>query len=714
MPLKAREENKDLYGPFALRQSQKYSLDVLSELIGTLLRENNLFDLKEVLNSKTGCESLIVVIKNKLEKEFTMLQFPDPIRKSEFSPVAFVSKKNYDRRGAKDDNERSRTGKDRDVYCHNFAVFIIRFTVLLSAVIASVAYQRNVIKRLLNSEAVGATAVENKTYKPLKDQSMYLGAIAPDILSELKDGGLHQIPDDPRPLYVFNNDDSIVMDVNKGIIYNAHTGPTGVLGIKINRIAAGQVPQVPQVPGYAAAPAVAPAFVPAPIQAPAPAIAQAPVRIAHPAQPQQIFPQGLRRVDPNLVGRNNVSGTGSNISNLGRPPLAGSVASGSSAGVKTRKQRRKERRKGRRTTRRRRTQYGGGDDFTVSLYTVVDCAKVGCYKVAQFIMEKNGMTRMPNESLVVPLAQRVAGFLNSQSARIPLMTDDVENKFKIYSIDDSYSIINDYKEAILGKKNDITSPAFYRATLLAAGVDENTVSTFFCSDAWDGIMTNTVPYALLQSLYYDMDQNGGTMSPAVLAELQTTVDQFIGNNVAVPVDPTAASPPTEFSNLKFVAPKTIATEFCKVSSGIRNTNLPQQKTILTKAHRDLRDLYDAHLETTIQFIRKVLTLKEIGYGKPVAIRINPIFLTNPKGADDALEMLVREARKMLSAHYLKVETVYKKAITDISQLGNAYKEAPVESNTPVVPKPNIPNPQEVREPLVRGARGPQNEPKNNL
>ena len=712
MPLKAREENKELYGPFALRQSQKYSLDVLSELIGTLLRENNLFDLKEVLNSKTGCESLIVVIKNKLEKEFTMLQFPDPIRKSEFSPVAFVSKKDYDRRGSKDDNERSRVGKDRDVYCHNFAVFIIRFTVLLSAVIASVAYQRNVIKRLLNSEAVGATVVDNKMYKPLKDQSMYLGAVAPDILSELKDGGLHMIPDDPRPLYIFSNDDSIVMDVNKGIIYNAHTGPTGVLGIKINRIAAGQVPQVPgfaaAAPVAALAPAQAP--LPAPIQAPIPV--PAPVRIVHPAQPQQIFPQGLRRVDPNLVGRNNVSGIGSNISNLGRPPLAGSVVSASSAGVKTRKQRRK----GRRTTRRRQTQYGGGDDFTVSLYTVVDCAKVGCYKVAQFIMEKNGMTRMPNESLLVPFQQRVAGFLNSQPTKIPLMTDDVENKFKIYSIDDSYSIMNDYKEAILGKKNDITSPAFYRATLLAAGVDENTVSTFFCSDAWDGIMTNTVPYALLQSLYYDMDQNGGTMSPAVLSELQTTVDQFVGNNVAAPIDPTASSPPTDFSNLKFVAPKSIATEFCKVSSGVRNTNLPQQKSILTKAHRDLRDLYDTHLDDTIKFIRKVLTLKEVGYGKPVAIRINPIFLTNPKGADDALEMLVREARKMLSTHYLKVETVYKKAITDISQLGNAYKEVetPVEPNIPVAPKPNVPNPLEVREPLVRGARGPQNEPKNNL
>ena len=53
MPSKGRESQLSLYGPFALTQSQKYSVDVLSELIETLLRENNLFDLHEVLNTKT-------------------------------------------------------------------------------------------------------------------------------------------------------------------------------------------------------------------------------------------------------------------------------------------------------------------------------------------------------------------------------------------------------------------------------------------------------------------------------------------------------------------------------------------------------------------------------------------------------------------------------------------------------------------------------------
>ena len=248
MPSKGRESQLSLYGPFALTQSQKYSVDVLSELIETLLRENNLFDLHEVLNTKTGCDSLIVVIKNKLEKEFTTLQFPDPIRKSEFSPVGFLSKKEYARR-AKDDTDRSRVGRDREIYCHAFAVFIIRLTLLLSAVIASVSYQRNVFKKLLNQEAVGVSATENKSYKSIADTNITFSPVQSDIITLLKSGSLQQIPNDPRRLFVFNKADPIVIDVDKGIVYNAQTSPTGTLGIKINR------QQVPVAPVFGAAPA---------------------------------------------------------------------------------------------------------------------------------------------------------------------------------------------------------------------------------------------------------------------------------------------------------------------------------------------------------------------------------------------------------------------------------------------------------------------------
>jgi hypothetical protein len=466
------------------------------------------------------------------------------------------------------------------------------------------------------------------------------------------------------------------------------------------------------VPGYGMG-YIAPTVAPAPPVAPAPAAPVGPAPAPTAAvgvnpHPQSVFPQQQRR-DSGLVGRNDVSVASSNVSGLGRQPLApASVASGST--VKTRTQRRK----GRRATRRRR-QYGGADEFLVSLYTTVNCQQVGCRRVVEFITDKNGMTRsLSGDSTLITFSQRVANALNGEPTKIPLLEDTYENKFHIFNIDDSFSIMDDYKEAILGKKNDITSPAFYRATLLAAGVDERTVSTYFCSDAWTGVMTDTVPYALLQSLYYDMDQDFGKMSPSASAELQQTVKQFVGNTISRPVDVSSTAPPSEFSHLQFIAPKDIAKEFCKVTTGVRNTTLPQQRTILTNAHRTLRDLYDNHLENIVKFIRKVLTLKEVGYGKPVAIRINPVFFTDTRGAAAVLEILIREARTMLSAHYLQVETVYKKAVADIAALGNTYTSERAQANVVAAPKPNVANPSEVRRPLERGPRGPQNANPNNI
>jgi hypothetical protein len=318
-------------------------------------------------------------------------------------------------------------------------------------------------------------------------------------------------------------------------------------------------------------------------------------------------------------------------------------------------------------------------------------------------MDSNGFTQTQGELDLIPFSQRVSAFLNTEP-KSPLGTTNIDNKFKIFNLNDSYGILNQYKESIVGKTNDITSPAFYRATLLAAGANESSVATLFCNDAWTGVMSDTVPYSLLQSLYYDMDQDGGRMSPALSAELEQTVSQFLGNNVAKQVDSAAA----DFSHVAFVDPKEIASGFCKVS-GVISTNLAQQKNILTNAHRDLRNLYDAHLSNVIKFIRKILTLKEVGFGKPVSIRVNPVFVSDPRGADVALETLMREARTLLSDHYLQVEVMYKKAITDIAALSEGA--LPASAANPPVPATNgvsVAKPTETRNILARGIRGAQN------
>ena len=53
----AREDQLNLYGVFDLRQRQKFSITVLSDLVTMLVDGNNLFNLAEVLNSPEGCRA---------------------------------------------------------------------------------------------------------------------------------------------------------------------------------------------------------------------------------------------------------------------------------------------------------------------------------------------------------------------------------------------------------------------------------------------------------------------------------------------------------------------------------------------------------------------------------------------------------------------------------------------------------------------------------
>jgi len=187
-------------------------------------------------------------------------------------------------------------------------------------------------------------------------------------------------------------------------------------------------------------------------------------------------------------------------------------------------------------------------------------------------------------------------------------------------------------------------------------------------------MTSAIPYALLQSLYYD--ENGGTKSAAATDELREVAAGFLKSDIARPYVQNSAVTPTEFSQLAFIEPKTVVPAFCgNITSGVRSTNIPAQKDILTKAHQDLRNLYDVHLENVVKFIRKVMSLKEGGWQKRHIIRLNPIFVTSEKGAQAALDGFIAEGRKLISDHYLAVETIYKKAILDISNLGKGVAPA---------------------------------------
>ena len=116
--------------------------------------------------------------------------------------------------------------------------------------------------------------------------------------------------------------------------------------------------------------------------------------------------------------------------------------------------------------------------------------------------------------------------------------------------------------------------------------------------------------------------------------------------------------------------------------------------MLTKGHQTIHGLYDAHLQNVVKFIRKILSLKEGGYKQRHIIRLNPVFVTNTKGAQAALDALIKEGRALIADHYLAVETTYKKAIQDMNNLGRGVSTSNAESgkstyvsaNTPLPPR----------------------------
>jgi hypothetical protein len=679
VPQGAKPEQLDLYGVFDLRQRQKFSITVLSDLVTMLVDGNNLFNLAEVYNSPEGCNSLFTIIQKKLDKEFMTLQLPDPQRGSDISKVSFMPKTYYEKI-LKSDEER----KD---YCRQFTRFIVRFTGLIAALTASVALQPNAYIRLkdVSPQNIQSVSSRNPSYRDLANKQLTYRAIPDKIVNVLKAGKLRQIFGDTRQLYTFNPSDQIVIDIQRGIVYNAQMSPTGVFGITITENMSSapmtEAPLQPQVLPYIPAPAV-----------PARAVPPPPASVVSSAQGWNVASKSTT-YRPTFL---NTKSTAASIS-----------------GGATRRQRRQQRQ--RKGTRRQRG--GAPAYFDVTLSNVGECVGDTC-QLYKFSIDSDGNAYSTSTPFPEPFSAKVQKYL----AYAPKFNLDAGSSTGLTALDTSYvrdtaltakpelltlDKLNLYKSAIRGITDDnqpinpknVTSPAFYRAFLLATGVRGSDVTTTFCTDVWTGSPMDTIPYALLQSLYYDSRDNSVNDS---LTELNNKASEFIGNNIAVAVKD--AAPALGFAQIKFIDPKTIAKGFCEAGNRIANSS--EQYNILTNAHRKLRNLYDAHLANVERFVRKILSLKDMGYRKAHQIRIDPIFVTSSKGALETLEGFIQEARTLLADHYLEVETVYKTAIQDIAKIGmGVVPESAILSNTPVLRTKNVNNAKTSFNPLERGIIG---------
>ena len=681
-------------GRFSLTSKQTFNLQVLSDILVNILKENNLFNLSDVLGKNNGCNSLFIMLSSKLNKEFSTLRFPEP-GKQTLQTVSFIPKKTYEAAASTDVERKSN--------CSALIFFILRFVAFLSASVASVTINDQILTLLRQTdfEALYAPPID-KRFRNIDFSKQQLPPFVPlpmNILSLVA----NKQRLDSRYLFTIGNDATVVIDALRGVVYYGQKNESPVLGItiteasstgantntrynrKTNTVALLQpalpqpaLPQpAPPSQGYLAQTV--------PQQAPPPQVYPALKNYVRPqAYPalqdysrpvlQQAYPalQNYSRPVPQLTV---VSQPGyPALQNYARPVQQVNPAIENYVAARPRLQ------GGR--TRKRRNQRGGTNGFKVKLRKFgADCFGGDCV-VSTFYMDDQGNTYdiFPRPGVSsIPFAARVISVLDTTGLRkIPTVEEtDTKTTTEFTPItkldDDSYAKIKKTIHKIVGDKASSispdlegTSPAFYRAFVLASEIEPSRFKTLVCSDIWERKrLTDIVSYSLLQSLYHDLED--GKMSSKAIADCTETVGKFVTDKVVTPLKSVASATPSGFESVEFMSYPSLR-DFCKKTSPshIHTIDTAAQQQILKSAYDELRKLYDTHLEATIRLLQLAFHLEDIGYKQEPRIVLNDIFIKHPQGAQVALEEIIAKGRKMISEHYLQVEHIYKGALQKLT------------------------------------------------
>jgi len=699
----ATEDLKNRVGIFSLRGTQKQFLEGLSVFLRLVLSQNTLYDLEPILTNPEKCHEFYIVLSSVLKNEFRVLRLPDATTRGATHKVPWMTKKQY---------KQLESEPLRKNVCNDIAWFVLRYTSLVVALTASVKINGDMPALLERSAFVQGTVTKNKTIRDLvlspqiEKAIQYNNPIPPQVLNELISGSLKHIKltgtetFDARPLFAFDGQERIVMNVEHGYIYSPMKSSSGLLSIELSSVVRPTAPLMQRygygqpypiaAPGYGAAPLPAPA---APALAPpAPALAPpapAPPVPAPPAPaPPALAPPGLRPAPGQpqrlpLLGRAN-----NNISIDQRTTTTETGASGLSGGRKSRKHR-----LNRRSTRKQR---GGDNDiwYSVRLRDLATCDHAPCQEIASFYLNTKGLTVSAEEYSKIgsgavvgmPFADRIDSIINRDSivkvaTVAPAETGPAnpDTFLPLNKIDAStYNNLKSIQKA-LETKSEGTSPAQYRAFLLASRIEKGSAGqpdilhNLFCGDSWASRRTtDMVSYALLNALYSDR-QDGGKES-ATADELRRTVGDFTGSKVLVDYVKIGAYV-EGFENTKFPAIPAELDPYCKQistsanfrNSGDRGVVSADDKEILLDAHRQLRELYDTHLQEVVDILKRIVIPKKTTYGQEPELLLTPEFESDERGALVLLEEIIKDARMKLATHFLAVEKTYYGALQKLRE-----------------------------------------------
>ena len=601
-------------GLFQLNASQGNTLKIISDVFEQLLTENNIFSLEQVLGSPEQCSALILILSKSMAKDFRTLQFPDPLQANSTIQVSYTMQKDY-KELEKDPARKS--------LCGTLIFFMIRLVTLVAAIASSLQINREIVN-ILDLVKYRSMGLYNRRYKSpelddVKVRDIKIRMPIPEpILESFKKNGLKQVmmednsKSDPRNLYFFAYNEylpnTLVIDAEKSIAYFAKGTESTIYGLALRTIDKSIVDKIGA---------------------------------------QRVM-QYNQRAPPGMYGQ--------------------------AAGRHTRSKKSKQ-------TKTRRMQRGGEKTVFSVTITKVFCKSGSACAMPEYYMEPDGTTYNVNDyvdllkggRLSIPsmtLQERIQMMENQSLDKLPVKEKDEEQipeKFGPLSKVDKDTLTYFHTiRSTLRSKPEGTAPCFYRAFLLASRLDGTTLQTLICNDNWaDKNVTSQVSYSLLHSLY--MDRPDGSMDSLTSDEYVQMLNSFqsvfeIGNKPGL-------APTLENMTFKQI-PSEIARTICQTQEkGARSIREDKKKAILMNAHADLHTIFENHMKECVNLLMRVMAVETPdGYLSKPKIILDPVFVKDPLGSQHALEVFLRDARKLLSAHYLQVETVYQSALRDIVNL----------------------------------------------
>lgn len=619
------DEGRAMYiGQFVLNQAEQRANSAIHDLLTIMLGDNNLFSLEKMLSTQEGCKSLFLVLSSTLQKEFNILRLPDPTYPDNSQLIMYMSKSEYEK--LSDDSSRA-------ILCKQIVSFVLRLLTLVTALSSSIKLNSKLSTILFEPTE---TRTMNPNFKMPRNLDLQGREPIPREILEtfVASGNLRHVtigneadPPDARPLYMFLNQDGVVIDSRLRVVYMRKGRETAVMELSITPMEPVKRPEMNIHQGY-----------------------------RYPQQPQ---PQQYPGMLPGQVY-------------MGRPQFGG-------------------RRTYRRRANRRRTRNHRGGAPNTFFNLVLRKLDIHCQGICAdipMILDLKGntyektafqtymMNPNPTEKdlpVSIRFSDRMEQILRAEKPQYPLDDPKEAQVSKGFAnLSDRTMETKKAFDAIVEQMNssgESVCPSAYRAFLLASRMDGEKLNTMVCHDKWAGKRTtDTIAYSLLQALFND--RVDGTMETSTATQCAEVVHTFLAEKVVRVSSPDEGTP-SSFKDIVFSNTVSESLPLCvDKQSGPKPIQSKEQYAVLTQAHKRLRDMYQEHLKDCRDLVGKVITVRNDSVGKPV-LQLNEVFTTHTRGAMVALNELISQARVLLTFHYLEVEKVYTEAIETVGTLSVA-------------------------------------------